>query len=377
MAGTAAPPSGVRLRALAALALAALLVWAAPLAGLALAGRPLAGFLHFPPRTEAIAQPPFAWGVFLLFCVPAYFALALYCAALERGEPAPRAPNAARFPWWGFLGVALIALGWALAWSSAIPPAWRGHTFTLLWLGYILAVNGLLWRRTGSSLLTHRTRWFAALFLVSAGFWWLFEYLDQFVRNWYYGGVEAESDWDYFLRATLPFATVLPAVASTWAWLRQQPRIEAMELPGVRGYPSLAWIALATGTLALAAIGLFPGVLFPLLWVAPLLVLAGLQQLLVGETIFSALARGDWRPVLQPALAALVCGWFWELWNWGSAAKWHYAIPYVEGFRVFEMPILGYAGYLPFGIECAMVMDLVARIVEPRAVWPIGSEGSA
>lgn len=357
------------MRALAALVVSALLVWAAPLTGLILAGRPVAAFLHFPPRTEVIAQPPFAWSVFLLFCVPAYCALSLYCAALSRTAPGPRTPNAARFPWWGFLGVALVAIGWTLAWSAAVPPAWRGHTFTLLWLGYILAVNGLLWRRSGTSLLTHRTRWFLALFAVSAGFWWLFEYLNQFVRNWYYGGVEAASDWDYFLRATLPFATVLPAVASTWAWLRQRPRIEAMDLPAVRGHPVLPWIALATGILTLAAIGLVPAFLFPLLWIAPVLVLAGLQQILVGETVFSGLAHGDWRPVLQPALAALACGILWELWNWGSLAKWHYAIPYVERFRVFEMPVLGYAGYLPFGIECAIVMDLVARIAERRGAY--------
>jgi hypothetical protein len=43
----------------------------------------------------------------------------------------------------------------------------------------------------------------------------------------------------------------------------------------------------------------------------------------------------------------------------------------VQRFQIFEMPLLGYAGYLPFGIECCLVMDLVARIVERRSVWPL------
>jgi len=356
----------MRLRALAALALAALLVWVAPLAGLAFAGHPVAAYLHFPPRTSIVAQPPFAWSLFLAFCVPAYFALALFCAALGRALPAQRVAAAARFPWWGWLGVVLVAAGWKLAWSEALAPAWLGQTFSVLWIGYILVVNGLLWRRTGASLLTHRTRCFVALFVVSAGFWWLFEHLNQFVRNWYYGGVGAANDLDYFVRATLPFATVLPAVASTWEWLRQQPRVEAMDLPAVGGDPLLAWLAAMLGVVALAAIGLYPDFLFPVLWVAPVLVFAGVQHIVAGETVFSALARGDWRPVLQPALAALVCGFFWELWNYGSAAKWHYAIPYVQRFSLFEMPLLGYLGYLPFGIQCAIVIDLVARIVEGR-----------
>jgi hypothetical protein len=33
------------------------------------------------------------------------------------------------------------------------------------------------------------------------------------------------------------------------------------------------------------------------------------------------------------------------------------------------MPLLGYAGYLPFGVTCALVMDLVARLVERRGLY--------
>ena len=352
----------MRSRALAAFGLAALIVWAAPLAGLAAAGQSLAPYLAFPPRAAPVAQPAFAWSAFFLLSLPALGALALYALALVHARPRPSGRAAGRFPWWGWLGLALVAGAWPIAWSGTLSPAWRGQTFTVLWLGAILTLNALAWRRAGRSLLTHRRRWFFALFAISAGFWWLFEYLNQFVSNWHYGGVGAESDWEYFLRATLPFSTVLPAVASAWAWLRANPRIDALALPPVRGHAALAWIALAAGALALAAIGLRPELLFPLLWVAPLLVLAGLAQLLTGVTLFSALARGDPRPVLQPALAALVCGFFWELWNYGSLAKWHYSIPYVDRFRIFEMPLLGYAGYLPFGVECALVMQLMARL---------------
>jgi hypothetical protein len=61
------------------------------------------------------------------------------------------------------------------------------------------------------------------------------------------------------------------------------------------------------------------------------------------------------------AAAALVCGFFWEMWNYGSLAHWEYAVPYVGQFRIFEMPLLGYAGYLPFGIECAVISNVVLR----------------
>jgi len=59
--------------------------------------------------------------------------------------------------------------------------------------------------------------------------------------------------------------------------------------------------------------------------------------------------------VVRFALAALICGGFWELWNFHSYAKWVYAVPYVQAFQIFEMPVAGFAGYLPFGLECAAV----------------------
>lgn len=226
-------------------------------------------------------------------------------------------------------------------------------------------MNALAFRRSGRALLTERFGFLLALFPASALFWWLFEHLNRFVGNWYYTGVAAADGWDYFVQATLPFSSVLPAVASTWAWLRTFPRFEAMGESLPLTVPSLsrmaAPIAVSIGLLALAGIGVWPQALFSLLWLAPLAVLLGLQQLFLGETLLAPLARGDWRPVLQPAAAALACGFFWELWNWGSLAQWHYAVPYVQRFHLFEMPLLGYAGYLPFGVECAVVMDLVER----------------
>jgi len=47
------------------------------------------------------------------------------------------------------------------------------------------------------------------------------------------------------------------------------------------------------------------------------------------------------------------------MWNSGSMNKWLYEIPYVDAFDIFEMPLLGYAGYLPFGILCAQIGSMI------------------
>src|SRR5207249_9260692 len=122
----------------------------------------------------------------------------------------------------------------------------------------------------------------------------------------------------------LPFSTVIPAVASTWAWLRHFPRLHTMRLPAIGGHVALAWFALAAGLLALGCIGIWPDTLFPALWLAPLLILCALQQLLLGETLSTSLQHGVWGPLLQPALAALICARLWDLWHFGSLATCDY-----------------------------------------------------
>ena len=118
---------------------------------------------------------------------------------------------------------------------------------------------------------------------------------------------------------------------------------------------------------ALVCIGIWPEFVYPLVWVAPLLVLTALQRLRGDQTIFAPLASGDWRPLWRVALAALICGFFWELWNYRSLVHWEYSIPYVHRFELFHMPVLGYAGYLPFGLECLAVARLLDRPVHQSA----------
>ena len=94
----------------------------------------------------------------------------------------------------------------------------------------------------------------------------------------------------------------------------------------------------------LFGLGLWPDYLFSLVWVAPLLLLTALQLICDQPTMFSETAHGDWRTLWATALAALICGWFWEMWNVYSLARWEYTVPFVQRSRLFEMPLLGYAG---------------------------------
>jgi hypothetical protein len=279
--------------------------------------------------------------------------------------PTPRVEWHGPFPGWGWAALAWLVAAWTLAWTR-LPwfEPFQQHTFTPLWLGYIACINALTTQRAGTCLLVRAPARFAALFPLSALFWWFFEYLNRFVQNWSYTGADFGPP-EYFLFATLSFSTVLPAIAGTREWLLSYSCWSSTyhHFHPVRfSSPRLfATAVLAASGTALFLLGVYPNHLFALLWTAPLLILVSLQALFNETHIFSPLKEGDWRFVLASALAALLCGVFWEMWNYCSLAKWVYHVPFVQRFHLFEMPILGYAGYLPFGLECSVVAEMVLK----------------
>ncbi len=336
----------------------------APLVGVWIQGEDLGPYLEFPPLTRYVEHAAYSWSAFAAITILVTAACAPFLLRVLRHQhrvaPArlPRRP----MPIWGWAGVLLTAIAWLIAWNRFEWFAtWQPYTFSPIWFGYILVINGLTYRRSGRCMLRDQPRYLLALLLVSAAFWWFFEYLNRFVQNWYYVGIAELNAFEYFVYATLPFATVLPAVLGTRDFLATFPRLNAgladtwvLRLP--RGWARVGLLAAVAG---LTCIGVWPDVLFPLLWVAPLVIIVAMQTLFAQPSILAAPARGDWREIWRVAMAALVCGFFWELWNFGSLAKWEYAVPLVQRFHLFEMPALGYAGYLPFGLECLVVGEIV------------------
>ena len=334
----------------------------------------LAGVKSFPPRTEDFGlhpeklwnyRRPFNWCWFLGM---AAFTAGCLFPFLRRGIRACRRPPSAdalprgRFPWWGWAGLALMLAAWVVTWSRF---AWFRPYQVLLsyfpvWTGYILTVNALCVWRKGTSPLTAHPFVYLLTFPASSLFWWFFEYLNRFVWNWYYLGIAELSAATYTLYATLCFASVLPAVYATAEFLGTfrffDDRVyDGMAWrPDVRSPVSRAVLA-ALSLVGLTGIVFFPDCAYPLLWISPLMVFVLVQVMLGERCLLDRLKAGAWGLVFRFAVAALVCGLCWETWNYYALAKWVYAVPWVHGWQIWEMPLIGFAGYLPFGVECAAV----------------------
>ena len=292
-----------------------------------------------------------------------------------------QANRTAIFPWWGWIAIVWVIGSWILAWNrfswfSALQP----HTFPLLWLGYILLINALTHQRSGRCLL-HQPWLLIQLFFLSSGFWWTFEYLNQYVHNWHYVNLPEMSPVEYFSSTSISFSTVLPAILSTYHCLDTFPQLTRPFatwhlLPGVTNFKT-GWSLFALGTIGLTLIGIWPMYLFPLLWISPLSLLLGLQCIRNQDAGFRCVSQGDWRPMILSALAALVCGFWWELWNTYSWVHWEYTLPYVHSLKLFEMPALGYSGYLPFGLTCLAITELALgnQSHQSRTLRPPPHEG--
>ena len=337
-----------------------------PVIGEFLFGRIPSLSFDLPPRAPLLPHPAFSWGVFVILGCSS----ALGVGAIGRGISRVRLVwkrAVGKFPWWGTLGMGLLGAGWVVSWRGVIvQEELHRHAFVILWTGYVLLVYALLEWRTGSSRFSRRPWFFLRIAAWSVLVWWCFEWLNRYVKNWHYTGIGEISEWHYVLGASLAFATVLPAIAATHDLLRAVLVIETEPKSGdnCSSSPPSPWIRVgggAGGTIALLLLPEYPDTLFPAVWIAPLGILTALWWQGARTPVVGSGFTGDVAPVVLWSSAGMWCGILWELWNFGSATRWSYTIPYVDAFRVFEMPLLGYAGYLPFGVWCGQIIEILFR----------------
>jgi len=264
--------------------------------------------------------------------------------------------------WYGWLGMGLVLIFWYLNWNLV---GLRTHWgFFPLWLGYILIIDSLVKYRTGTSPIQRNNLGFLSLFLVSVPCWWLFEILNEKAHYWVYTGRSHFTDLEYFLWASISFSTVIPAVfetselVSSWRWIRRSKfRLKISH----RGKTPFLFFII--GWILLGTFVIWPAYGAAFLWMSLYLILDPINIWLGNRSILQYTAQREWRPVWALCIGCLTCGFFWEMWNFHSDPKWFYQVPGVDFWYVFEMPLLGYLGYLPFSLELFAVYHFVVGVL--------------
>jgi len=302
-------------------------------------------------------------GIVLLYIFPPLFGFKKITSSsnVVRG-PLPR---------WFWINLAIWSLSLILLWGRFEGITWFLKFVDIaLWWSFSFMIDGWVYSRTGGkSLWATRPRELMGIAVASILGWMIFEYINFFVHyNWYYPISQQIPSAEFLCYSMLASSAVFPisfefySLFNTFDGFKNKYSLgPKIQLP--------KWLRVSTFMLCLAVLvfmSFYPDEMFFAIWIAPLAMLALLLDGLKIWTPFTLVKQGDWSPLLLIALSWVAAGLCVECWNYFSAAHpdgglvttntfyWAYSVPYVNVAHIFEMPVLGYLGYLPYGIYAGL-----------------------
>ncbi|HEX3143330.1 MAG TPA: hypothetical protein VHQ64_05115 [Pyrinomonadaceae bacterium] len=281
------------------------------------------------------------------------------------------AAGKARFPVYCYIGIGVMLAAEVLLFTGN---QFVGRWMTpIVWTGYILFLDGVMYRLKGRSLLLTDRLEFLLIAIISIGGWWLCEFYNA-PRFW---NSDYEIWWHYH---NLEPNLMLRRVGYDWAFATIFPLLfltaEVFRLTIFKRSEQGRRISMSrTAKLILIVFGV-AGVIIPLIypsaWYAPVIwlsfvfLLDPLNQLRGWPSITGDLARGDWRRLWSLLAGGLICGILWEYFNYWAISKWTYTVPYLGNVKIFEMPVLGFLGFPPFAVECWAIYIFVRSLLQPN-----------
>lgn len=224
-------------------------------------------------------------------------------------------------------------------------------SFPILWYGYILTIDSLIYKLRKKSLISNRFHGFLGMIFASIIIWWIFEFINIRVGNWIYLGLEKFGDLKVpFL--FICFSTVLPAFFET---------LELVKSIHIFGHKKLWEKHKITKKLLHSFIGVgivsfilpfvFPKYTFFLVWMSFFFILDPINYIHKQPSVIGHIKKGDYKTIFSLSITGVLMGILWEFWNFWMNVKWIYNVPFVNFLKIFEMPLLGYFGYIPFSFE--------------------------
>lgn len=277
---------------------------------------------------------------------------------------------------YGYVGLAIIAASEALLFSGNVVV---GRWFTpIVWTGYILFVDAIVFKVSRRSLLTTERVELLILIVVSIGCWWIFEFYNapRFWNSnlelwWHYHNLEPNP---YLRRAGYDwaFATIFPAMFLTArliasAVFKNLRPAKHLQLPN-----SILYILIVIGAAGVVVpLVVISSWFAPVIWLSFILLLDPVNYFNKHPSIIGDLRKGNYNRLIALLLSGFICGLLWEFWNYWALSKWTYTVPFFGDVKLFEMPVLGYLGFPPFAVEC-WVMYIFLRSCLTKPAMELG-----
>lgn len=268
---------------------------------------------------------------------------------------------------YGWLGLGLLIVSEYLMFRKVEP--FHSWFYCFAWWSYILLADNLLLKLRGRSLLWTRRAELRRMLPLSVFIWLIFEAYNLVLANWAYRGVPAQI-WIRWPGYAAAFATVLPGIFIT-ADIFEHLLFGHREAPFASEYERRPPLPHGAGSFACVLLGIFlsaapliwPRYFFPAVWLGPIFLLYPMLGKFGEQCTGLRKATGTRRRVWSLCIGGLFCGILWEFWNYWAASQWAYSIPFFGGWKIFEMPILGFLGFPPFALECWILYHLASQML--------------
>lgn len=224
----------------------------------------------------------------------------------------------------------------------------------MCWWGYILILDAVIYKIRKKSIIKNNFRLFIYHISFSVLFWVVFEIYNFHLKNWRYVGVPV-NPVETFLGMVLSFATIMPGLFYTAEIIDIAGIFKKIKFPILNVTHTLSYILIIVGCVGLIAPLMVPEniawYLFIMVWIGWIFLLEPINYYSNTMSILSDLTEGYAGRLLNLFAAGVVCGFLWEFWNYRAGSKWEYTVPFTSDIKMFEMPILGLLGFLPFALE--------------------------
>ncbi|HVP80376.1 MAG TPA: DUF4332 domain-containing protein [Thermodesulfobacteriota bacterium] len=261
------------------------------------------------------------------------------------------------FPFYGIIGIFLLLVS-EIAVFKGIDPFYSWF-YCFAWWSYIFAIDAVVYRLKGNSLIFNRTREFLLMIPWSIFIWLIFEAANLSLENWYYINLPY-STIERWLGYAVAYGTVLPGMFETAELLESLGFLNKCKIKKTTLSPGGHSVLILLGAFCLASSVLVPEYLFALIWVGFIFLLDPLNYRFGGTSLLKDLDEGNPRRICLFLVAGLICGFLWEFWNFWALSKWVYTVPFFERAKGFEMPFLGFLGFPPFAVQAYVMYNFIS-----------------
>jgi len=148
------------------------------------------------------------------------------------------------------------------------------------------------------------------------------------------------------------FGTILPGIFESAVFVNHVFRFDRIKIR-----PQIASVKEQIFLLVMGVVYLLLPLIFPithicgLIWLGFLLLLEPVNRRLDVPSFMGERAEGRLGQFISFFVGGYLCGFLWEFWNWFAVSRWTYNVPFWPEIKIFEMPLAGFLGFGPFGLQ--------------------------